>query len=121
MDEALETLKRLGCDVDGTLDRLVGDEDLYLSLLGSFFGGGPLEIVSADLASNDLPAASASSHSLKGVTLNLGLGPLADSAVRLNDLLKQGHLEEAKLLLADMEGSFASFYQEIKPYLETKS
>lgn len=72
----LEALKQYGADTEKGLAMCMGNEALYLRLVGSV----PAETRFADLAGalekKDLDAAFDAAHALKGVLGNLSLTPL---------------------------------------------
>lgn len=92
----LEELRALGADVDEGLERVVGDKDLYVMMLGMFadtaegtpialeeFGGPPEPLIEKV-------------HKLKGAAGNLSLTPVFQGLNRTLELLRGGRAAEAR-------------------------
>ena len=75
----IEELKNLGADVETGLSRCVGNESLYLKLVGMGLGDSKFEELGAALGADDLGKAFELCHALKGVIGNLALTPLYES------------------------------------------
>ena len=91
--DELEAVRAIqGVDVDAGLSRVVGNKDLYRSLMGMFIETGLAfrEKISAALAGGDPKAAEREAHSIKGASANLGMGQLAEQAGILEAMLKEG-------------------------------
>lgn len=88
MTALLDALKDWGCDIDGALERFVGDEELYVTCLHSvltdkaFFGLGEA------LKKGEMKEAFGYAHTLKGVLANMGLTPMFDISVRIVEPLR---------------------------------
>nr|WP_249208762.1 PAS domain-containing hybrid sensor histidine kinase/response regulator [Magnetospirillum sulfuroxidans] len=78
-------------DVQADLEEALG-RDSFLALLSSFRGSLPVRLgeIRAAVDGNDLVAAAAAAHSLKGAASNLGFLHLAASAGRLEQIGKNG-------------------------------
>ena len=90
--DELEAVRAIqGVDVDAGLSRVVGNKDLYRSLMGMFIETGLAfrEKISAALAGGDPKAAEREAHSIKGASANLGMGQLAEQAGVLEAMLKE--------------------------------
>ncbi len=86
----LESLKQFGADTDTGLARCMGNEALYLRLVGSVVTEEGFEKLGELLNSKDLDAAFETAHALKGVLGNLSLTPLFDQASLITELLRSG-------------------------------
>lgn len=119
MDASLKKmLLEEGVDLDGVLDRLSGDEDFYLHLLASFLLKDPLKELQEAIFSHDQENSSRDVHTLKGVTLNLGLVNLAEPCITMLQLYRQGEGAKADALFPSLKATFSSFNEKISPYLK---
>lgn len=89
----LEQLKNWGCDVDGALERFVGDEELYQACLHTVLTDPAFEGLGEALRGQRGKEAFDFAHSLKGVLGNMGLTPMYAIIVRLVEPLRAGSLE----------------------------
>ena len=93
----IEELKGLGADVDEALDRVMGDNDLYEMLLGTFLSSlGENNVSVSDFDGSDLDGLIKRVHTLKGVTGNLGLTPLFKSYTDILGKLRDNQPKAAK-------------------------
>jgi len=93
----IDELKGLGANVDEALDRVMGDEDLYVMMLGMFLSSVAENPISPeDFSAGDLEDLTKRVHTLKGVTGNLGLTPLFNSYTESLGLLRAGDGRAAK-------------------------
>ena len=83
-------LKAWGCDVDGALDRMMGDECFYLSLLGRAVKDPAFVALGAALEQRDAKKAFEQAHLLKGVLGNMGLTPLYLITCKIVEPLRSG-------------------------------
>ncbi len=110
----LEELKKWGCDIDGALERFVGDETLYETCLYTVLDDKAFPALGEALRANQVKEAFDYAHTLKGVLANMGLTPMYEIMVRLVEPLRAGKAEgllpvyeellEAKEVLAHMLG-----------------
>lgn len=92
-----EALEGLGVNVEEGLDRVMGDEELYETMLGLFLE--MLEEAPVDLADFDQPEYEIlikRVHSLKGTTGNLSMEPLFEGYTKILGLLRDSKPQEAK-------------------------
>ena len=85
-----DTLEAYGVDYQTTLDRFLGNETLYRSLLDRLFEDDSLQKLGGALASGDTAKAFEAAHTLKGVTGNMGLTPLYAALCTLVEPLRTG-------------------------------
>ena len=109
MDQKLECLRDWGCDVDGALERMLGDEELYLECLSMLLEDEGFDALGAALEQGDAAAAFDCAHALKGVLANLGLTPLLDQVEKIVEPLRAGLIDG--LLVENRT------FQEMKTYL----
>ena len=84
----IEELKALGADVETGLSRCVGNEALYLKLVGMGLGDTKFEELGAALNAGNLNKAFELCHALKGVIGNLALTPLYEALSDLTEKLR---------------------------------
>ena len=85
-----DTLEAYGVDYQTTMDRFLGNETLYRSLLDRLFEDDSLQKLGGALASGDTAKAFEAAHTLKGVTGNMGLTPLYAALCTLVEPLRTG-------------------------------
>ena len=84
----IEELKALGADTDTGLSRCVGNEALYLKLVGMGLGDAKFEELDAALNAGDLDKAFELCHALKGVIGNLAISPLYEALSDMTEKLR---------------------------------
>lgn len=99
MSQLTDRLRAAGADMDGAMNRLVNDEELYATCFGYFMDDPSFAALGAALDSKDYAAAFEAAHSLKGVAGNLGLTRLYQLCGGLVEPLRHGqpgdvHLSE---------------------------
>ncbi len=84
----IEELKALGADVETGLSRCVGNEALYLKLVGMGLGDTKFEELGSAVKAGNLDKAFELCHALKGVIGNLALTPLYEALSDLTEKLR---------------------------------
>ena len=84
----IEELKALGADVETGLSRCVGNEALYLKLVGMGLGDTKFEELGSTVKDGNLDKAFELCHALKGVIGNLALTPLYEALSDLTEKLR---------------------------------
>ena len=93
----IDELRGLGANVDEALDRVMGDQDLYVMMLGMFLSAvAENNIQESEFDGGDLEGLTRRVHTLKGTTGNLGLTPLFDGYTESLGLLRAGNGAAAK-------------------------
>ena len=93
----LEELKDLGVNVNEGLDRVMGDDSLYVMMLGMFVDAVATNRISLEeFSGSDLDGLTRKVHTLKGTTGNLSLTPLFNGYMKTLELLRGGKPAEAK-------------------------
>lgn len=93
MSTLLEALKEWGCDVDGAMERLMGDEGLYQTCLHSVMEDKNFAGLCDALNQRKVEQAFEYAHTLKGVLANMGLTPMYDTVVQIVEPLRKGNDE----------------------------
>ena len=113
MNAIMDGLRRLGCDVNGAVERLMGDEELYLRLIRQVAGGDDCERLGEALRAGNATRAFELAHTLKGMLGNMGLTPLYEPACAIVERLRPGRMADVdELYLRLSEG-----YQELRMQL----
>ena len=76
MEKIFRELEAWGCDIEGALERFLGDEDLYMTCLETVITDSNFDKLGASLVEENVLDAFDYSHTLKGVFANLGLTPM---------------------------------------------
>ncbi len=105
MKEKFDKLKALGCDVDGALERFLGDEQLYLTCVEDLKTDASFDKLGEALAQRDSRGAFQSAHKLKGVYANMGMIPIYNDCVKLVEPLRSGEVTD------DMSQTFERMQQ----------
>lgn len=104
MDKALyESLKNAGTDVDAALERVMGNEALFLRLLKKFSADTNFEELKKALSDGETETAFAKAHSLKGMTGNLSMTGLYELFSRQTEFLRGGDLSSGVSLMPEIE------------------
>ncbi len=107
MSELTDRLRAAGADMDGAMNRLVNDEELYATCFGYFMSDPAFDALGDALESKDYAAAFEAAHSLKGVAGNLGLTRLYQLSGKLVEPLRRGQPGDA-----DLPGLYAALIGE---------
>lgn len=83
-----QKLAENGADVEGTLSRFAGNEAIYLKFLLKFKADPNFNALKESLDGNNIEEAFKAAHTLKGVSINLGLMPIYESASAMSELLR---------------------------------
>ncbi len=98
------------------LNRVDGDQDLFLTLAKIFLDESPKEAVAARAALERLDGAglAAAAHKLKGSVMELCAPRLFESAKRLEELGRLGEFAEASSVCADVETHLAEVHAALR-------
>ena len=116
MDTNFKTkLEELGADVDNTISRFMGKEDLYLKFLNKFQNDQSFTNIKQSIAEENAVEAFKAAHTLKGVAANLGLDPIAKGASDITELLRgkedfsEVDMEQLNTIKETLEIDYTSF------------
>lgn len=109
MNPILEQLEDMGAEVKETIKRLMGEEDDYIQYLKFFFRENQLAVLQVAAKEGNTKVIEQEAHTLKGVTLNLGLLPIADPCIEILSLYREGKLEEVPDLILELENEFETW------------
>ena len=101
--------KTMVLDLPEALNRVDGDQDLFLTLAELFLQESPKEAaaVRAALERQDCAGLTAAAHKLKGSVIQMCAPRLFECAKRLEELGRQGDLAEASPVCEDVEACLA--------------
>ena len=110
MNGKLIALTDWGCSTDSALDRMLGDEDLYLEFLTEFTKDTSFDMLSDALCETKNREAFEHAHMLKGVAANLGLDPLYKALYTVTEALREEpDFMKAREGFTDVESSLKTF------------
>ena len=93
MTKVLTILSDYGVELNTTLNRFAGDEELYIDCLLDFISDKNFKLLESAMEEKDYPAAFQYAHTLKGVSGNLGLTPLYKAVCDLTEPLRNKKYE----------------------------
>lgn len=97
MSELLDRCREYGADVEGTMERLMDDEELFEMCMMQFSQDEGFAGLKGAIESKDYKAAFEYAHALKGVAGNLGLTPLFNAISEMVEALRiddYSHVED---------------------------
>lgn len=104
--ELLDKLKDMGAEVEDTLERLMGDEELYLEYLKKFPMNENIIELRKAIDEGDCDRAMREVHTLKGIALNLGLLPLVDTCMDMLLDFREDKKQNGMARIEDVEECF---------------
>lgn len=89
MDEKYkQELEKNGVDVKGSIERFLGEEEIYEKFLKKTISSPEFDKLSDCLKQENYKEAFRCAHTLKGVAGNLGLIPIEETASAITELLR---------------------------------
>lgn len=86
----VEALRAFGADIEDGLMRCMNNETMYLRLVDMALHDVNFDRLVSALKSEDKKTAFEAVHAIKGVTANLSLTPLYETASEMTELLRTG-------------------------------
>lgn len=112
-DDLFDRLEDMGAEVEDTLERLMGDKELYIDYLKKLVESQDIVELREAVDAKDYERAMRAVHTLKGVALNLGLLPLVDVCMDMLLEFRSGNNEAAIENIDAVENSFKEFVDAI--------
>lgn len=112
--QLLDTLEDMGAEVEETLERLMGDEKMYVEYLQKFPANENIINLRKAVDAGDCENALREVHTLKGVALNLGLLPLMDVCMDMLLDFRAGNNEDALGQMDEVEECFREWADAIE-------
>ncbi|MFO0900295.1 MAG: Hpt domain-containing protein [Pirellulales bacterium] len=105
-------------DLEGSLQRMGGDLELFRDLTEYFFADAPplVERIALAIERDDAGQLERAAHSVKGLAANFGAAQVVASAARLEDLGRQGFAAEGASALVDLQNALAKLFEELAAY-----
>lgn len=94
-----DELKALGVDIDGGMNRLMGNASLYERMLGKFVSMMGNLSVEPGFDHENYEEIIEKTHTIKGATGNLSITPLYEAYTEIVNLLRAGQPEQAEKIL----------------------
>ncbi len=113
-DEIKKDLALAGIDVNGGIDRCMGNEGLYERFLKKFLNDGNWEGFMKAMDGKDYKTAESCIHSLKGVSGNLSMDRLYDLSAEITALLRASEYEAARELAKTAEAEYNAVCEAVK-------
>lgn len=95
-----------GADWEETLNRFMNNEDLYVKILSKFPDDLSLDNLKKKMKEGDLSASFTYAHTLKGLTGNLGLTRLFQTASLLTEELRSNSIVNAPALMENLTAQY---------------
>jgi HPt (histidine-containing phosphotransfer) domain-containing protein len=108
--------KTMALNLPEALNRVDGDQDLFLTLVRIFLDESPKEAgaARAALEQQDGAGLAAAAHKLKGSVVELCAPRLFESVKRLEELGRQGEFARASSVCADVETHLAEVHAALR-------
>lgn len=101
--EQISMLCELGANWDEAMDRMAGNSDFYVHLVGMYSQNNHMTSLKKALSENDVDEAFAHAHNLKGVSGNLSFSEFFNASIAVTEALREKDIEAAKQLLPALE------------------
>ena len=98
----IDTLNAYGANTEEGLTRCLGNEGLYLRLVGMLRDEKHFDMLETALAEGNMTACFEAAHALKGVLSNLSLTPLQTPVEKITELLRAGNTEGTQELMEEI-------------------
>ena len=99
-------LQEAGVDTEGALRRFSGNSALYERFLNKFLSDSTFSQVTAAFEDRDEAEALTSTHTLKGVTANLGLDRLYSISSDMVSLIRAGEFDQASAKYPELKAAY---------------
>lgn len=101
-DAMLAKLREAGVDVDGALERFLGNTDLFHKFLIKFLDDSNMKKLRAAMAAGNVTDAFSAAHTLKGVCGNLSLIKLQKIVSEQTELLRKKDMAGAAKMMPEI-------------------
>lgn len=112
--ELFSALQKLNVDVSGTVERFVGNDDIYVQFLNEFSETDRFPDIYKALYSRDTDKLIMHVHKLKGVAGNLGMKDIYNDAEAVIKQLRDGSYERTDEKLRAIEAKVSEISLAIK-------
>lgn len=112
--ELFSVLQKLNVDVNGTVERFVGNDDIYVQFLKEFSETDRFPDIYKALGSRDTDKLIMHVHKLKGVAGNLGMNDIYNAAEAVIQQLRDGSYDGTEEKLHAIEAETVKISDAIK-------
>ena len=105
-DEKRTQLLQIGVDIEGGLERFMGNEALFWKCLCRFPADTSFQNLESALVAQDLQAAFMAAHTLKGLSGNLALNAVFQASLPVVEALRCGNLDQAIACMPVLRNSY---------------
>lgn len=105
-EKLFTALDSLGVDTEGTINRFVGNEDIYVKFLKGYIEEGRMPAIYAALEGKNTDELIIKVHKLKGVSGNLGMTELYELAEDVITRLRNGSYDGVEELLKQINSVY---------------
>lgn len=110
MDDNIKgLLKEAGVDLERTMERFINNEAFYLKFLKRFPDDPNYASLKKAVEEKDLNEVERAAHTLKGVSANLGLDPVADALNEIVRAVRGGECGDLDTLYKNAEKQYEVF------------
>lgn len=99
-------LEKCGVNFDVTLERFMGNEDLYFKFLKKFLNDESYSLLLNCIDEKDFEKAFSAAHTLKGVSANLGLDNLNNSTQKIVEKFRAKDYEDYDGMLEEIKEQY---------------
>lgn len=104
--QQIEMLENIGVDLNVTLERFVGNENLYFRCIGKLLNSNDFSNMINAIEAKDAAGAFEHSHSLKGVVSNLGFDNMFKAIQPLVEVFRAGSMDYPPEMLDDVKKEY---------------
>ena len=105
-DKTLQKLEAAGVDVEGAIERFLGNMEMFHLFLKNFAEDMNYASLVEAVDAGDVQKAFTAAHALKGVCGNLSLIALYDVAFVITEDLREGNLDAARTKMPELEEEY---------------
>ena len=105
-DKTLQKLEAAGVDIEGAIERFLGNMEMYNLFLKKFVTDKNYESLVEAIDADDVQDAFTAAHALKGTCGNLSFTALYDVAYKITEDLREGNLNEARTKMSELEEEY---------------
>lgn len=105
-DKTLQKLEAAGVDVEGAIERFLGNMEMYNHFLEKFVDDENYTKLVKAVDAGDAQKAFTAAHALKGTCGNLSLIALYDEAFKITEDLREGNLDAARAKMPELKEEY---------------
>jgi HPt (histidine-containing phosphotransfer) domain-containing protein len=105
-------------DLEGSLQRMGGDLELFRDLTEYFFADAPplAERMAQAIEQNDAAQLERAAHSLKGLAANFGAAQVVSCAAQLEEFGRQRSAAQGARALVELHRDLATLFEQLAPF-----